>query len=79
MFKLGRLYCTSRGFDLLASLKKCNQSFTRNKNTKQHAFLIISSSSSLKNIAQNFKPLVLAARISSFYTALGISTLVVID
>ena len=59
MFRLGRLYYTSRGFDLLASLKKCNNLFTRDKIRKQLAFLVVSSSSSLKSIAQNFKPLVL--------------------
>ena len=61
MFRLGKLYYTSRGFDLLASLKKSNLFFTRNKFTKQLAFLIIPSSSpSLRCFAQIFKPLVLA-------------------
>ena len=46
-------YFTNRGFDLLASLKKCNQLYTWNKNTKQIAFLIISSTPSLKNISQS--------------------------
>ena len=56
MFRLGRLYCTSReeGLDLLASLRICNYLFTKNKIMKQLAFLIISSSPSLKNTAQNF-------------------------
>jgi hypothetical protein len=40
------------GFDLLTSFEKCNWLFTRNKITKQHASLIISSIPSLKNIAQ---------------------------
>jgi hypothetical protein len=60
---LGRLYYTSRGFDLLAFVRKCNYLFTNNKITKQLAFLIISSSPSLKNIIQNFKPLVLVESI----------------
>jgi len=52
MLRLGRLWCTNRGFDLLASLEKCNELFTRYKITKQLAFLIVSSIPSLKNIAQ---------------------------
>jgi hypothetical protein len=60
MFRLGRLYYTSKEFALLASIFE-KMSFTRNKITKQLAvFLIISSSPSRKNIAQIFKPLVLA-------------------
>ena len=47
MCGLRRLYYTSKGFDLLASLKKkCYKSFTKNEITKQLAFLIISSSPS---------------------------------
>ena len=60
MFRLGRLYCTSRGVDLLAFLRKCNYLCTKNKIMKQLVVLIISSSPSLKNIAQNFKQVVLA-------------------
>ena len=73
MFRLGRLYCTSRVFDLLASSKKCNQLFTRNKITKQRAFHIVSFSPSLKNVAQNFKPLGLAE--SPYFHSYGIFTL----
>ena len=57
MLKLEILYCLSRGFDLLASSGECDELFTRNKITKQHAVLVASSTSSLKNIAQLFKPL----------------------
>ena len=39
-------------FKLLASLGKCNYLFTRNKMMKQLAFFIISSTPSLRNIAQ---------------------------
>jgi hypothetical protein len=41
MLKLGRLHYTSTGFDLLASLRKCNSSITWNYIMKQLAFLII--------------------------------------
>ena len=47
-----RLYYTSRGFDLLASLAKCNQLSTGNKITKRHAFFIICSTPSLKKTPQ---------------------------
>ena len=60
MLKLRRLYCVSREFDLLASLIKCNSLFVGNQNTKQLAFLTISSTPSLKNIRTNFNPLLLA-------------------
>jgi hypothetical protein len=56
MLKLERLYCTSRGFDLLASLGERDQLFTRNKIMIQHAFLVVSFTSSLKNIAHFFEP-----------------------
>ena len=46
------LLCTSRGFDLLSYLGKCNQLFTRIQITKQLAFLIISSIPYLKYVAQ---------------------------
>ena len=54
MLKLGRFYYTSRGFDLLqvASSGKHNVSFTLNKIMKQLAFLIVSFTPCLKNIAQ---------------------------
>ena len=52
MLHLGRLYYTSRAFDLLASLGECSYYFTGNKITKQLAFLIIPSASSMKNIAR---------------------------
>jgi hypothetical protein len=39
MFKLGRLYCTSRGFDLLTSWKKRNYLFTRNKKIYEKTFI----------------------------------------
>ena len=48
MHKLGRFYYTSRGFDLLASLDKCNQVLTWNKMLKQLAFLIISTTPSMQ-------------------------------
>jgi hypothetical protein len=51
MLKLGRLYDTSREFDLLVSLKKCNQSFTRNKQLLSH---IISSTPTLKKTLHQF-------------------------
>jgi hypothetical protein len=57
--KLGKLCYTSRWFDLLTFLGKCNKLLTRNKITKQRAFLIISSTPSLKNYDTNFKPLFL--------------------
>ena len=52
MVELGRLYCTGKGFDLLASLRKCNLLFTRNKITKQLAFLVKFFTLLLRNIAQ---------------------------
>ena len=52
MLQLGRLYYTSTRFDLLASLGRCNSLFIGKKITKQLAFLIIFSASSMKNIAQ---------------------------
>jgi hypothetical protein len=56
MFKLGRLYYISRGFDLLASFqKKYNYLLTRNKLTKQLAFLIF------ERYCTNSKPLSLCA------------------
>ena len=51
MIKLGELYYTNRGFDLLAS---------SNKITKQLTFLIISSTLSLeRKYRTNSKPLIL--------------------
>ena len=52
MLRLGRLKCTNTGFDLLASLGEFNYLFAGHKTTKQLAFLMISSTPSLKNIAQ---------------------------
>lgn len=43
---------TSKEFDVLASLRDCNQLSTWNKIMKQHAFFITSSTPRLKNIAQ---------------------------
>ena len=40
------------GFDLLDPLRKCNQLFTWNTIMKQIAFLIISYTPSMKNVAQ---------------------------
>ena len=54
MLDLGRLYYTNRGFDLLASLRKCNLLFIGSKITKQLAFLIISSTPFLENIKPLF-------------------------
>ena len=34
MLKLGKLHYTSRGFDILASLKKWNESYTWNKKVR---------------------------------------------
>ena len=59
MLKLGRLYYTSRGFDLLTSLKKCNWLFTWNKLYEStcipHHFLYSIS----EKCCTNFKPLFL--------------------
>ena len=52
MLKLGRLYCTSKGVDLLASLGNRDWLLTWNKCMKQLAFLIISTTPFLENIAQ---------------------------
>ena len=56
MLKLESIYYTIRGFDLLESwgkyLGKYNQVITWNKSMEQLAFLVISSTPSLKNIAQ---------------------------
>ena len=52
MLKLGRLPCSNKGFDLLTSLGKCNILFIKNNFIIQLAFLVISSTPSLKNIAQ---------------------------
>ena len=60
MLKLGRLYFTNRGFDLLPSLGKHSCLFTWNKFMKQLAILITSSTPSLKKDCTDFKPLVLA-------------------
>ena len=60
IFRFGRLHCTSTWFDLLTTLNFCNLLFTVNEITKQLAFLTVSSSPSLKKIAQILKPLILA-------------------
>lgn len=52
MYKLGRLYCTCRGFDLFTSLGKCNHIFLENKIMRELTFLDNSSTLSLRNIAQ---------------------------
>ena len=54
MLKSGTLYCTRKGLDFLASLDKYDYKSTRNKITKQLAFLNISCTPSLKIIAQIF-------------------------
>jgi len=48
MLKLGKLYYTNRGFDLLSSSRKNEKIFKWNKITRQLTFLIISSTPSLK-------------------------------
>ena len=53
MPKSRRLYYASEGFDSLASLRQYNQLIIGEVIMKQFAFLIISSTPSLKNIAQN--------------------------
>ena len=57
MLKFGRLYCTIREFDLLASLKKCQFLFTMDKILKQtcipHHFLY----SIFEKHCTHFKPL----------------------
>ena len=58
-------------------MKKCNNFFTRNKTTKQLAFLIISSTPSLEKYCTHFKPLFLAK--SAYFHVFHISTLFIIS
>ena len=54
----GVLYCTSRGFDLLASLGICNYLITMNNITKQLEYIIISSTPSLKKMLYKFQAII---------------------
>ena len=67
MLKLGRLYCTCRGFDSCGALRKCSQLFTWKIITKHLAFLY----SINENIAQILKPLILAISLSLSLNAMS--------